>query len=77
MIPLVQLSGFATPVENMPRWLQIINLANPMAYFMTISKGVFLKDMGLGAVSANTWPMAVIAVITLTAATWLFRKRLA
>jgi len=77
MIPLVQLSGFATPVENMPSWLQTANLANPMAYFMAISKGIFLKDMGVAAVLAKAWPMAIIAVVTLTAATWLFRKRLA
>lgn len=77
MIPLVQLSGFATPVENMPEWFQVVNLANPMVYFMVIVKGVFLKDMGFAAVFSNTWPMAVIAAVTLTAATWLFRKRLA
>ncbi|HBF34045.1 TPA: hypothetical protein DDW35_05730 [Candidatus Sumerlaeota bacterium] len=77
MIPLVQLSGFATPVENMPDWLQVLNHANPMAYFMTISKGIFLKDMSVGAVMSNTWPMAIIACVTLTAAAWLFRKRLA
>jgi ABC-2 type transport system permease protein len=77
MIPLVQLSGFASPVENMPDWLQIVNRVNPMAYFMAIAKGVFLKDMTFSAVASNTWPMAVIAVITLTAAAWLFRKRLA
>jgi ABC-2 type transport system permease protein len=77
MIPLMQLSGFATPVENMPPWLQTINLANPMAYFIVISKGVFLKDMSMAAVWANMWPMAIIACVTLTAATWLFRKRLA
>lgn len=77
MIPLVQLSGFATPVENMPAWLQTANLANPMVYFMVIAKGVFLKDMTVAAVLSNTWPMAVIAFIALTAAVWLFRRRLA
>jgi len=76
-IPLVQLSGFATPVENMPHWLQIANLANPVAYFMVISKGVFLKNMTCVSVLSNTWPMAIIAVITLSAAAWLFRRRLA
>ncbi len=77
MVPLVQLSGFASPIENMPRWLQIADSANPMVYFMIISKGVFLKDMPFTAVLSNTWPMAIIACVTLGAAVWLFRKRLA
>lgn len=76
-IPLIQLSGFATPVENMPEWLQTANMANPVAYFLVIAKGIFLKDMPLASVLSNVWPMAVIAVATLSAAGWLFRRRLA
>lgn len=76
-IPLIQLSGFATPVENMPPWLIQANGMNPVAYFLVISKGVFLRDMPLSSVLSNIWPMAIIAFITLNAAAWLFRKRLA
>ena len=39
------LSGFASPVENMPDWLQTLTLANPIRYFIVIVKGVFLKAM--------------------------------
>lgn len=72
----VVLSGFATPVENMPEWLQVIALANPMRWFMVIVRGIFLKGMPLADVMSNTWPMAIIAVVTLSAATLLFRKRM-
>ena len=72
----VVLSGFATPVENMPEWLQVIALANPMRWFMMIARGIFLKGMPITDVIANTWPMAIIAFVTLSAATILFRKRM-
>jgi ABC-2 type transport system permease protein len=76
MVPAITLSGFAAPIANMPDWLQIATAANPIRYFLVISKGVFLKDMGPALVLDNVWPMAMIAVVTLTAATLMFRRRL-
>lgn len=76
MVPAMLLSGFASPVENMPDWLQVISYADPIRYFMVIVKGVFLKDMPFTVAFGYLWPMAVIAVITLSAATWLFRRRM-
>lgn len=74
--PAVSLSGFATPVENMPFWLQRITEINPLRYFLVIAKGSFLKGIPEHVVLNNIWQMAIIALVTLSAATWLFRKRL-
>ncbi|MFO0852355.1 MAG: ABC transporter permease [Gemmataceae bacterium] len=76
MVPAILLSGFASPVENMPDWLQTLTLANPVRHFMVIAKGVFLKDMPAAEVARNLLPLAVIAAVTLTAASWLFRRRM-
>ncbi len=76
MVPGVLLSGFATPIENMPGWLQTVSLANPLRWFLVISRGIFLKDLPARVVFSNTWPLMIIALITLTAAAWLFRKRM-
>lgn len=76
LVPAMLLSGFATPIENMPPWLQPITLINPLRYFLVIVKGVFLRDLPFDAVLANTWPMAVIAAVSLALASWLFRRRL-
>ncbi len=76
MTPAVLLSGYATPVENMPTWLQKVALADPLYYYLIIAKGVFLKDMPASIVFDNIWPMAVIACFTLTGAAWFFRRRL-
>jgi ABC-2 type transport system permease protein len=76
MPPAVILSGFATPIENMPPWLQECTLANPLRWFLIIVRGVFLKDMPAADVLSNTLPMVVIAIATLTAASWLFKRRM-
>ncbi len=76
MVPSVLLSGFATPVENMPVWLQPVSNIIPMKFMLIISKGIYLKDIHLKTVLHNLWPMAVIALFTLTGATLLFRRRL-
>jgi len=77
LLPATLLSGYAAPIENMPDWLQPLTYANPLRYIMVVMKGVFLKNMPSVEILNNTWPMAIIAVFTLTLATWLFRRRLA
>ena len=76
MAPAVLLSGFATPIENMPTWLQYLTYANPLRYYLVIAKGVFLKAMPLSIVLSNVWPMMIIAFCTLSLSTWFFRHRL-
>ncbi|HZV20600.1 MAG TPA: ABC transporter permease [Hyphomicrobiales bacterium] len=75
MMPAMMLSGFTSPVQNMPDWLQPIALANPLTHFLVIVRGVFLRDMPMPLVAERIWPMVIIAAFTLLAATWLFRRR--
>ncbi|MGE3955053.1 MAG: ABC transporter permease [Parachlamydiales bacterium] len=76
MSPAVLLSGFATPIENMPEWLQIATLANPLRYYLVIAKGVMLKDMPFSILLGYLWPLGVITLCTLTASGWFFGRRL-
>ncbi len=76
MVPATLLSGFATPIDNMPTWLQPVTLVNPLRYFLVIVNGVFLRDLPIGEVVRNAVPLGLIAVGTLIAAAWLFRRRL-
>lgn len=72
--PAILLSGFATPIENMPEWLQLITQANPLRHFLVIVRGLFLKDMPALEVAANILPLILIAAFTLSVAAWLFRR---
>ncbi len=73
--PAILLSGFAAPVDNMPHWLQIFTLINPLRHFLEIVKGVFLKDLPPAEILNNCLPLALIALATLSVAAWLFRAR--
>jgi len=75
-VPLMLLSGYASPIDNMPHWLQILTYADPIRYFLIIVQGLFLKTMPASVVFAQTWPLLVIATVSLSAAAWLFRARM-
>lgn len=76
MVPIVTLSGYAAPIENMPVWLQHLTALNPLKYFLVISKGIFLKDMPFDVVWANTWPLILIGIFTLSFTGWFCSRRL-
>lgn len=77
LMPAVILSGFATPIANMPEFIQIVTYANPLRYLLVILRGLFLQDLPGDLVLQQLWPMAVIALITGALAVWLFRRRVA
>lgn len=76
VVPAITLSGFATPVENMPGWLQVATQANPVRHILVLMHGLFLKDLPAVLAWQSIWPMLVIAAVTLPGAVWLFRRRL-
>jgi ABC-2 type transport system permease protein len=55
LIPMVFLSGFVFPIENMPEWIQPVTYLIPLRYFLVILRGIFLKGIGL----ETLWPQAL------------------
>jgi ABC-2 type transport system permease protein len=51
-LPALMFSGFVFPIYAMPVPIQIISYVNPVRYFMTLIRGVFLKGVGLDVL----WP---------------------
>ena len=76
LTPLMMISGFATPVENMPQFLQHLAQGSPLKHFLIIVQGSFLKSMPAADVWSNVWPMLIIAAVTLTTATLFVQRRL-
>lgn len=74
--PAVLLSGFISPIEDMPVILQYLTYLNPIRFYMLISKGVFLKEMSTIDVFYNLIPLIFIAFITLSLASWMFKQKL-
>jgi ABC-2 type transport system permease protein len=76
LVPAIILSGFATPIANMPRPVQDLTYLNPMRYFLAIVRGVFLEGDGVINLWSQYWPLALIALFSITSATWLFCHRM-
>ncbi len=76
MVPSIQLSGFATPIANMPPLVQDLTYLNPMRYLLIIVRGVFLEGSNMSILWPQYWPLALIAIFTMSIAAWLFRHRL-
>lgn len=74
-MPAVVLSGFTTPIENMPHWLRMATYANPLRYIVIALRETFLEGAGVRDLWPQLWPMLLIAAVTLPAAGWLFRHR--
>jgi ABC-2 type transport system permease protein len=76
MVPSVVLSGFATPIANMPEFMQGLTHLIPLRYFLIILRGVFLEGADIPLLWPQFWPMALIGLACLAFASWLFRHRL-
>lgn len=76
VMPLIMLSGLATPVRNMPEFLQTITLANPLRFAIDLMQRVYLEGADLSMVGYDLIPLLIMAVVTLPFAAWLFRNRL-
>ena len=77
LLPMIFLSGFIFPIENMPDVIQQATYLIPLRYFLVILRGIFLKGVGLDVL----WPQALAllgwGVAILTLATLRSTKRLA
>jgi len=76
-MPAVMLSGFMFPIANMPLVVQWLTYLNPLRYFMTIVRGIFLKGVGLGVLWPEMTALAALGILTLWLASNKFRKTLA
>jgi ABC-2 type transport system permease protein len=77
MIPMVFLSGFVFPIENMPVVVQEVTRLIPLRYFLVIVRGIFLKGVGLETLWPQALALAGWGLGILTLATLRSSKRLA
>ena len=75
MMPMVLLSGIATPVHNMPEALQLLTYIDPMRFAVDAIRRIYLEGAGLVDVASDLFIMLAIAGATLPLAGWLFRHK--
>jgi ABC-2 type transport system permease protein len=73
--PAIVLSGFSTPIRNMPELVQWLTLLNPLRFALVVTRRVFLEGAGFAEVWPQFIPMALIAAGSLLGAWWVFRRR--
>jgi ABC-2 type transport system permease protein len=76
MMPMVYLSGFAFPIENMPKIIQYISYLIPLRYFITIIRGVILKGIGFKELWQEATVLLFMGIAILFLSSLRFRKKL-
>ena len=75
ILPSMLLSGFATPIENMPEWLQLATDYIPLKYYLILIKGVFLKDISIVSATYEIVPMLLLGLLSFGIAILFFKRR--
>jgi ABC-2 type transport system permease protein len=77
MMPMIYLSGFIFPIENMPAVIRPVTYLIPLRYFLVIVRGIFLKGIGLDLLWPQAAALAAWGIVVLGLAVARSRKRAA
>jgi ABC-2 type transport system permease protein len=69
-------SGAVYPQQGFPAWMQVIAVADPFTYAVHAFKSLLLKNTGFGAISYDLTFLLIFSVVSLGAATALFKRSL-
>jgi ABC-2 type transport system permease protein len=76
MMPMIFLSGFSFPIENMPQIIQYITYIIPLKYFIIIIRGIVIKGLGFDNLWKELTILFFMGVFILTISSMRFSKRL-
>lgn len=74
IMPAILLSGFMSPVENMPEWIQAISIADPVRYYVQILRAVLLKGATISDLATPLRALFLFGCGILAAGSLRFRK---
>jgi len=74
LVPMIYLSGFIFPIENMPAAIQAFTTLIPLRYFLVIVRGIFLKGVGWEILWPQFAAMGAWGVTVLVVAAMRYRK---
>jgi ABC-2 type transport system permease protein len=76
IMPMMYLSGFTFPVDNMPKILQWVSLALPMRHFLIVVRSITLKGVGFSNLWFEAGALLLMGVTILTASVLRFKTKL-
>ncbi len=75
-LPAYLLSGFMFAIDVMPRVLRIVTYVIPARYFLVVTRGIFLKGVGVPVLYVQGLSMLAYAAVGIALAARVFRKEL-
>jgi len=76
LLPVILLSGFIFPIENMPIWLQYFTKIIPATWFMIIIKSIMLKGVSFSYIWFETLLLGLFTVFFALVSIYKFKMRL-
>jgi ABC-2 type transport system permease protein len=76
LLPSILLSGFMFPFDGMPRFAQLLGELLPNTHFIRLTRGIMLRDAGIGDLFSEVAFLIGFALVAMTAAALRFTKRL-
>lgn len=77
LMPSFLFSGFLFPIYTMPMLLQLYTYLFPARYFIEISRGIVMKDVGLAVLWPQLLALLLYTIFVFAITTRLFRKKVA
>jgi len=75
MMIYLLMSGLFTPVDSMPRWVQVISEFTPVRHFVAISRAILVKGAGIEEIARPLLILAAYAAVMWTVAIRQYSKR--
>lgn len=75
VLPSLVLSGLMTPVGAMPEWMQALTEWNPARWGIAAVRMIYFEGAGWREVLPLTAPLALVSLVTIPGAMWLFRHK--
>jgi ABC-2 type transport system permease protein len=77
MMIYLLMSGLFTPIDSMPRWVQLVAELNPVRHFVAISRAVLVKGATLREIEQPFLILVVFAAAVFSMAVRQYSKRAA
>lgn len=65
LLPAILLSGFVFPIQSMPEPVQWVTLLDPMRFYISITRGIFLKGLGPIHLAGELAGLSVLGTVTI------------
>ena len=76
ILPMILLSGFVFPIENMPKFFQYVTLIVPIRYFFVIIRGLMLRGSGWRELWDQATALLILGAVLFGLSVARFHKKL-